>query len=224
LDFLSKFRNVLFGIVLSVTGCATSDPALWPPAPGAPTKEIYVSLDTWHAMIGFKEGLIQAQGAPGKEQEAPSPSTAPIRYEEWGYAERAWYIEGQQGITGVLRALFWPSEGVVEVAEYDQLWADRTPQPPSDLFKFELSDEGYSRLRTHLQSTRESSNPVKAFTRSNFYQATDFYHVFHHCHHYVASALQEAGLPVSGLWALTRTGLAIQLRRAQGSANNTGER
>ncbi len=172
-------------------------------------------------MIGFQEGPTQDQGNPGQDPQAQSPSLQPIMFEEWGYAERTWYLEGQQGISGVLRALFWPSEGVVEVAGYDRLWANRTPQPPSDLFKFELSEEGYNRLRTHLQSTRESSNPVKAFTRSNFYQATDFYHVFHHCHHYVASALQEAGLPVSGFWALTRTGLAIQLRRAQESANNT---
>ena len=174
-------------------------------------------------MIGFQEGPIPEQGYTEKNHQAPSPSLQPVMFEEWGYAERAWYIEGQHGITGVLRALFWPSEGVVEVAEHDQLWADRTPQPPSDLFKFELSEEGYKRLRTHLQSTRESLNSVKAFTRSNFYQATDSYHVFHHCHHYVASALQEAGLPVSTFWALTRTSLAIQLRRAQESTNGTDD-
>lgn len=147
-----------------------------------------------------------------------------MMFEEWGYAERAWYLEGRHGITGVFRALFWPSEGVVEVGENDQLWADRTPQPPSDLFKFELSEGGYDRLRVHLQSTRTSSNPVKVFTRSSFYQATDSYHVFHHCHQYVARALQTAGLPVSTFWAITRTGLASQLQEAQESGDEGEER
>jgi len=174
-------------------------------------------------MIGFQEGPIPEQGYTEKNHQAPSSSLQPVMFEEWGYAERAWYLEGQHGITGVLRALFWPSEGVVEIAEHDQLWADRTPQPPSDLFKFELSEEGYKRLHIHLQSTRKASNPVKAFARSNFYQATDSYHVFHHCHHYVASALQEAGLPVSTFWAVTRTSLAIQLRRALESTNGTDD-
>ena len=218
LAFYSYVRILLFGIIIGVSGCAKPNPELWPPAPGTLTKEIYVSLDTWHAMIGFQEGPTQDHGQPEKEPQAQPQSLQSFMFQEWGYAERAWYLEGQQGISGVLRALFWSTEGIVEVAEYNQLWADRTPQPPSDLFKFDLSEEGHQRLRTHLRSTRESSNPIKAFRRSSFYQATDPYHLFHHCHQYVARALQEAGLPVSTFWALTRTSLAIQLQRAQESA------
>ena len=213
MNVLAKRTVLLLGAVLSINGCATSDPSLWPPAPETPTKEIYVSLDTWHAMIGFQ-----------KKGPALSPSSNSTLFEEWGYAERAWYLEGHQGFTGVFRALFWPSEGVVEVGEHHQLWADRTPQPPSDLFKFELSKRGYDRLRTHLQSTRASPNPVKAFTRSKFYQAVDSYHVFYHCHQYVAAALRTAGLPISTFWAVTRTGLAQQLEEVEKSAKERVER
>ncbi len=109
-------------------------------------------------MIGFQEETRQGERNAGQDPPIQTPSPEPVVFEEWGYAERAWYLEGHQGITGVFRALFWPSEGVVEVADHEQLWADRTPQPPSDLFKFELTEEGYIRLRSHLQSTRESSN------------------------------------------------------------------
>ena len=175
-------------------------------------------------MIGFQEEPRQGGGNDGQESPIPTPSSEPVVFEEWGYAERAWYLEGQHGITGVLRALFWPSEGVVEVGEHDQLWADRTPQPPSDLFKFELSEGGYDRLRTHLQATKASPNPVKAFTRASFFRATDSYHVFHHCHQYVARALQTAGLPVSTFWAITRTGLALQLQEVEESVNEREEK
>ena len=166
-------------------------------------------------MIGFPAELPGDVGHPWKDSQDRSTSLQAVRYEEWGYAERQWYLEGQQGITGVLRALFWPSEGVVEIAQYDQLWADRTPQPPSDLFKFELSEEGYKRLRAHLQSTKESSEPVKAFAQSSFYAAADSYYVFHHCHQYVARALSQAGLPISSLLAISKAGLSFQLEHLE---------
>ncbi len=138
----------------------------------------------------------------------------PHVYEEWGYAERAWYLEGKTGVTGVVRALFWPTEGVVEVGNYDRVWADRTPQPPSDLFTFRLTEEGYWRLRRHLHATLLNDEPVTSFRQSVFYPAKRSYHLFYTCHQYAAHALREAGLPISPFWAFNRTSLTWQLRRA----------
>ena len=50
---------------------------------------------------------------------------------------------------------------------------------------------------------------------SIFYSAARSYHLFHTCHQYAAEALREAGLPVSPFWALGRSSLAWQLRRAE---------
>jgi hypothetical protein len=184
-----------------------------------------VSLDAWHAMIAFP--LSEEQAAHSKQREtqipfsrSPSPpgnSLSAIRhslFEEWGYAERAWYLEGRQGPTGVLRALFWPTEGVVEVGLHDRVWAMRSPQPPSDLFIFRVSDEGYHRLRSHLLSTIASSEPIVTVGETSFYPAKRSYHLFHQCHQYAAVALQEAGLPITAFWAFNRTLLAMQLERA----------
>jgi hypothetical protein len=149
-------------------------------------------------------------------QPPPGSARAPAeKYEEWGYAEQSWYLEGRQGLSGVLRALFWPTPGVVEVGQHDQVWAARTPQPPSDLFTFALSDEGYRRLRRHLHSTIAADEPIRIAGNSTFYPATRSYHLFHQCHQYVAHALREAGLPVSAFWAFNRTSLAMQLRRSE---------
>ncbi len=114
---------------------------------------------------------------------------------------------------GVVRALFWPTEGVVEVGHYDRVWAERTPQPPSELFTFRLTEEGYQRLRRHLHATLLSEEPVASFGQSVFYPANRSYHLFHTCHQYAAHALREAGLPVSPFWAFNRTSLAWQLQR-----------
>jgi len=186
-----------------IAGCATPRAGLWPPEPGQPTHTIHVSLDTWHAMIAFPL--------------APQPEAhrdARPAFEEWGYAERGWYLEGRQGVSGVFRALFWPSDGVVEVTVSDRIWAQRTPQPPADVFVFQLSETGYQRLRRHLAATIAASEPVAIIETSRFYAARDPYHLFHQCHQYAARALREGGLPVSPVWALTRTSFAMQLRRA----------
>ena len=160
-----------------------------------------MSLDPWHAMIAFPV-------------ETPNASRlTPHAYEEWGYAERAWYLEGRTGLTGIVRALFWPTEGVVEVGQYSQVWADRTLQSPSELFLFRVSEEGYRRLHRHLRSTVSSDTPVIALSPSTFYPAVRSYHLLHTCHQYAASALREAGLPISAFWAFNPASFAWQLRR-----------
>lgn len=195
-------------ITLSATvllsACASPVESLWPPPSESVQHTVSVSIDTWHAMIAF----------PREEGTGHSAFGSQPSYEEWGYAERAWYLEGKTGASGAVRALFWPTEGVVEVGHSDRVWAGRTPQPPSDLFSFQLSEEGYQRLRRHLHTTLLNDEPVASFGQSVFYPAKRSYHLFHTCHQYAALALREAGLPISSFWAFNRTSLVWQLRRA----------
>ncbi len=201
----SQHRPVLWLIIPSLLllwSCAAPVQGLWPPPAGAPSHTVVVSLDTWHAMIAIT--LDERVTALDRKSV----------YEEWGYAERAWYLEGRQGITGALRALLRPSPGVVEIGLHEQVWAARTPQPPSETFIFRLSEAGYLRLRRHLLSTIGATNPVLVVDRVKFYQSKRPYHLFHQCHQYAAEALREAGLPLSTWWAFSRTSFAMQLRRA----------
>lgn len=154
---------------------------------------IVVSIDTWHAMIAFP----LSNGS----------------FEEWGYAEQAWYLEGRQGFTGALRALLWPTAAVVEVTVSDRLWAERTPQPPADVFVLHIGEGGYRRLRDHLASTIAAPEPVAVLDGSRFYRARRAYHLLHQCHHYAARALVAAGLPLAGASAFTRSAFAAQLQR-----------
>jgi hypothetical protein len=149
------------------------------------------------------------QGLTGRVDARGGPRV----YEEWGYAERAWYLEKRQGFTGVLRALLWPTEGVVEVGIYESIWAERTQKPPVEAFRFQISKAGYLSLRSYLRSTVTSEEPVDIVGNSWFCVARSPYHLFHHCHHYTAKGLREAGLPISMMGALTRDGFARQLRR-----------
>lgn len=221
--------EVLFAVWFVLPACAARTD-LWPPVGGQPRHVIYVSLDTWHGMIGYhlNDGRLSSfvsrlppinDGALGPRSSADDARADPphpdVLYEEWGYAERAWYVEGRQGAGGILRALFWPTAGTVEISRARDLWAARTVNPPADLFMFELTGEGFERLRRHLRGTIAESTTIGRTEGSRFYPSVRSYHLFHHCHQYVAIALQEAGLPVSSAAAITRTTLAWQLRRAE---------
>ena len=188
------------GLVLAA-GCASSGNVPWPLAPGEPRHTILVSLDTWHAMIAFP--LPEGGGSGGTR-----------RFEEWGYAEQAWYLEGRQGVSGALRALLGPSAAVVEVTVSDRIWAERTPQPAAETFMFEIGAPGYEGLRAYLRTSIADPEPIAVLGGSAFYRARRSYHLFHQCHQYAAQALRAAGIPTSPAWALTRGLFAAQLRQA----------
>jgi hypothetical protein len=176
--------------------------------------QIIVSLDAAHSMIALPvEAPAFHVGSDRGGTGADGVSRTPSVYEEWGYAERAWYLEKRQGFTGALRALLWPTEGVVEVGIHESLWAERTQKPPSEAFTFQICEFGYRNLRSYLRATIASEEPVSIVGNSRFCVARSSYHVFHQCHHYTAKGLREAGLPVSMWGALTRDGFARQLRR-----------
>jgi hypothetical protein len=175
---------------------------------------IVVSLDAAHSMIALpvEAPVFHVSGDHGVTGTGGAPGD-PRVYEEWGYAERAWYLEKRQGFTGVLRALLWPTEGVVEVGIHESIWAERTQKPPVEAFRFQISEVGYRSLRSYLRATIASEEPVGIVGNSRFCVARPAYHLFHHCHHYTAKGLREAGLPISMRRALTRNGFAKQLRR-----------
>jgi hypothetical protein len=204
---------IAFSAIVLLSACVSPIEGLWPSSSGSSARAVIVSLDTWHAMIAFP---IQQEDSdqPLAFSSEGDTSSQHSYYEEWGYAERAWYVEGKTGLSGIVRALFWPTEGVIEVGHYDRVWAERTPQPPAELFMFRMSEEGYHRLRRHLHATLSRDEPIVSFGQSVFYPARRSYHLFHTCHQYAAQALHEAGLPLSAFWAFNRTSLAWQLQRA----------
>ena len=77
-------------------------------------------------------------------------------------------FEKRQGFTGVLRALLWPTEGVVEVGVNQSIWAERTLKPPVEAFRFQISKTGYLKLRSYLRATIASEEPVGVVGNSRF--------------------------------------------------------
>jgi len=56
-------------VTFLLNGCVSLQPRLWPPAAGERTYPVYVSLDTWHGMIGFpSNSAIKPAASVPKEQ------------------------------------------------------------------------------------------------------------------------------------------------------------
>lgn len=180
-------------LFLLLAACAMPPAGLWPAKPGEPATRIVVSSDAWHSMIA----LPSAEGG----------------FEEWGYAEKAWYLEGTQGAWGVLRALLWPSEGIVEVARVERPFALRSRQGEPKVWELDLGARSLARLRAYLESSRLSPVPVVDQGWRRWYATGWDYHFFHTCHHYVANALFEAGIPVFARHCWLPCGLWTQLDR-----------
>jgi len=184
-------------VAAASSGCAAPLPVegLWPPGPMDPARRIVVSVDAWHGMVGFpqEDGTL----------------------EEWGYAERAWYLEHRQGSSGAVRALCWPTEGVIEVIRGREPWAKRTPQPPVRMWEFRLTEEGLARLVRHLNESRADPEPLLREPDRSWYLSRRGYCFCHNCHHWLARALRAAGLPLAPACAFTAGELTRQLDRAK---------
>lgn len=195
--------TALLVVALLPGGCAQPIRQLWPPPPGARSHVIQVSVDRWHSMIAL-------------HHEQTSPADESRQWEEWGYAEESYYLEGDSGSSGTMRALFVPSAAVVQVASTAVPWSERTPQPPARSWAFRLSENGYQRLLEFLAGSRASPVVISDALGYSWYRASDSYHAFHHCYHWTARALRSAGLPVWSCYALFKGCLEAQLDRALG--------
>jgi hypothetical protein len=145
----------------------------------------------------------------------PAPHEGSAGFREYGFAEKAWYLEGRQGIQGAIRALFWPTDSVVEVKKLAE--ADFKPDPEREMriWRFVITEEGRDAMMRFLQSWYDPAKVIEVTDDAEYYSGRYAYHLFRGCHHYTARALRAAGLPIRPWWAFSRSLIAVQLDWAQ---------
>lgn len=196
---MMRFLCLLF--VSMTCSCAAPIAGVWPPAPGEPSYRIEVAQDAWHSIITLWP-------------ESDPKGASSIGKQEWGYADRSFYLDGHSGCSGTCGALFWPTEGVLRVAPGGASLHVQADQP-ARRWSFRLSAEGRRRLIAFLEGEKAAPGPISHVARSDWYLARPSYHVFHHCAHWTARAVRAAGLPVWSGYSLFGWSLAAQLDRAK---------
>lgn len=149
---------------------------------------------------------------------------APQGSEEWAFGERVWFYDEKETdalkqkeymafAADALRALFWPNPGVIEVSKADKPYNLRNPEGKVTVWQLEVSEEGARRMRAYLEASIGTKQALYQDDWQTYYTAARRYDVLYTCHHYVAGALREAGVPVHPTFCFFPGGLWWQLDR-----------
>jgi uncharacterized protein (TIGR02117 family) len=211
-------------IAVAVLTARSADPALWPPAPGAPSVEVDVVSHGFHAGIVLpRVAMAEAAGERGLAAlVAIAQRFAAFPWLEFGWGDEEFYRSvpdaGSLTVSLALRALFMSgNRSAVHVVGLAR--PARESFPASDIVRVDISKEGFARLLGRLEASfaRDSSGVPEDLGRglygpSLFYRGVDAFHVFNLCNHWVARLLSAAGVPTAPVPATLPQGLFFDLK------------
>ncbi|HEX4171393.1 MAG TPA: DUF2459 domain-containing protein [Acetobacteraceae bacterium] len=186
-------RALLIGILAGwLAGCAAV------PEPGpVPVGEakLYVVGRGWHTDVGFS---VEEVSGPLTSLELGFPG---VRYLVFGFGERAYYMQRNEGSGDMLGALF-PSKSAILVTA---LTASPTEAfPGHDVVILQLPPTDLERIVTRLWDDLEKSPDGSAvrladgpYVGSAFYASNETYDGFHTCNTWTALLLRQAGFPMN---------------------------
>ena len=205
-----------------LTACA-APPGTQPVAAGAfgatspATHSVHVVNHGWHTGLVLSAGDVSAAAWPVK---ADFPEA---NYFEVGWGDRAYYRAADPGAWLGLKAVAWPTPGVLHVVAVEttleRFFASTGISEISETIEISVSPAGMQRLLEHLRNSHELDDAGRPITlgpglygQSRFYASRERFHLFKTCNVWVASALQAAGVPVTPAAAITASRLMAQLR------------
>lgn len=204
-------RLIVMGPLLLWTtlGCtsAPADPSLT----NGDLRRIDVIYADWHARI------VETEPAARAKAEWHSPLLDGIDddrtvYRIWDFAEKKWYLDNEQGATGIARALFWPTRSCIGgVITLEPPWEVQTDPPIEGHWTFYLPESNYRAMKQYIDSIK--GDPIPGEPR--WYWGKRKYHLFYNCNHFTAAALREAGLPIKPGRAAGGPLITRQLDRAE---------
>ena len=209
---LISFLLTLLAIATIVSGCAApvmhGDPSSMDTAH---PHSIYVVRQPWHTGI-----VVLAADVPANAWLARRDFPDAV-YLEVGWGDRAYYQAADPGVWLGLRALFWPTPGVLHVAAFNGP-VERT-FGSTEILELRVSARGLARLVEVVRDSHEldaSGRPIALgpglYGASRFYASREKFHLFKTCNVWTASVLLEAGIPVSPGLAFSAGNLMTQLR------------
>jgi uncharacterized protein (TIGR02117 family) len=210
-------------VVAAVATARRGDASLWPPAPGAPTTEIFVVSHGYHAGIVVpRRALADAASRRGLAALRDiSTRFAAFDRLEIGWGDEGFYREvptaASLTVAMAARALFRPgNRSVLHVVGINN--DPRAAFARSDMVRIELGETSFARLAEKLDATfarNEAGRPEDLgpglYGPSLFFRANGTFHVFNVCNHWLADLLDAAGVPTAPVVATLPFGLLADL-------------
>lgn len=153
---------------------------LWPPESKDKHYSVYVSYFDNHTFLCF-------------------PDYETGYFQEWHMGAKIWF-NGKKTWKLGLYALFYGSPAVIKIRMFPFLPWELKSKQKRKVHKFWLTKKGFNRLQYSLHRSRgKKLYRLKGFFH---YSHKRKYHILANCNQYILKALQEAGLPVRGDFAL----------------------
>ncbi len=219
---------IVFVALLLITARA-GDPALWPPKEDAPSTDIYLVSNGYHAGLVLPTAQL-AEIASRNDVSVLAviaESFGSYPFIEIGWGEEQFYAAvptaAQMTFGMAVRALFWPGNAsVLHVAGLPD--NPRQVFRQADIVRVALSEPGLVRMLKQIDATfaRNGETPAPQllgrglYRTSLFYRAHGAFHVFNVCNHWAADMLSAAGLPVTPVLDTVPAGLLLDLKLRAG--------
>jgi uncharacterized protein (TIGR02117 family) len=221
----------VLAVALTVATVATArrgDPALYPPAAGAPSVPVMVVHNGYHAGIVLPRATV-AKLAGERGYAAVIAVTTRFAAYDWleiGWGDEEFYRHvprpGDLTLGLALRALFRPNNpSVLHVVGVSDPRLQFVGSPMAEL---DLSDAGFDRLVAKVDATfarGDDGQPQDLgpglYGPSLFYRAVGHFHIGYVCTQWVADALDAAGVPTAPVLATLPQGLLLDLSLRAGA-------
>ena len=216
--FVRRARIALTGCFLAAVLTACAAPAGAPQVASAAsgagpavTRSVHVVSHGWHASLVLRGDDVAVAAWPAKADFADATHI------EVGWGDREYYQAADPGVWLALKAAFWPRPGVLHVVAFDA--AVEQYFAGTEVIEIGVTEPALQRLLERLRDSHEldaAGRPMALgpglYGKSRFYASRERFHLFKTCNVWVATALREAGVPVTPALAFTAGRLMAQLR------------
>lgn len=205
---------LLLALVLLAPGCAGQfKPGAAPAADAQATMHrVHVVRQGGHSGIVVRAADVPEHAWPARREFVGA------EYLEVGWGDRAYYQASDPSVWLGLRALLWPTAGVLHMVAFsgpvEHYFAS------AEIVALQLTPQGLARLVAAISASHEldaAGLPIPLGSglhgASRFYASREAFHLFATCNVWTAAMLREAGVPVSHMLLPTSGTLFAQLRR-----------
>jgi len=220
----------ILAVAFAVAVVATArrgDPALYPPAPGAPTVQILLVHNGYHTgLVLPRAAVAELAGRRGYSALiAVTTRFAAFAWLEIGWGDEQFYrhvpTPGSLTVGLALHALFATDNA--SVLHVVGVTRPRAVFTQAQLGELALSAEGFERLLAGVEATFARGADGQPhdlgpglYGLSIFYRAVGRFHAMHVCSHWVADMLDAAGVPTAPVLATLPRGLFFDLSMRAG--------
>ena len=205
---------LLLALVLLAPGCAAQlNPGSASVADAQTTMHrVHVVRHGWHSGIVVRAADVPEHAWPARREFIGA------EYLEVGWGDRAYYPAPDPSVWLGLRALLWPTAGVLHMVAFsgpvEHYFAS------AEIVALQLTPQGFARLVAAISASHEldaAGQPIPLgpglYGTSRFYASREAFHLFATCNVWVAAMLREAGVPVSPTLSPTSDALFAKPRR-----------